>query len=86
MIDYLIEVIPDFWIVQSKFFYSCISKFELHKQTCIIYTIVFTISEIWLEFLGDFGAKTGRFRRENMMENGPQLIRIVLCSNMHQNA
>ena len=36
------------------------------------------MSEIWLEFLGDFGAKTGRFIRKNMTENGPQLIRIDL--------
>ena len=42
------------------------------------------MSEIWLEILGDFGAKTGHFRRENMAENGPQLIRIDLCSNMDQ--
>ena len=47
-------------------------------------TVVFTVSEIWLEFLGDFGEKTGRYRRENMTEKGPQLICIDLCSNMDQ--
>ena len=46
--------------------------------------MVFTMSEIWLEFWGDFGAKTGRFRKENITENGPQMIRIDLCSNMDQ--
>ena len=45
-------------------------------------TIVFTMSEIWLEFLGDFGEKPGRLIRKNMTENGPQLIRIDLCSEL----
>ena len=40
--------------------------------------------EIWLEKLGDFGAKTGRFTRENMAKFGPLKIHIVLCSNLCQ--
>jgi hypothetical protein len=37
------------------------------------------MSEIWLEFLGDFGAKTSRFRKENSTENDPPKIPIDPC-------
>ena len=47
-------------------------------------TVAYTVMEIWLEKLGDFGAKTGRFTRENMAKFGPLKIRIVLCSNLCQ--
>ena len=40
--------------------------------------------EIWLQILGDFGAKTGRFTRENMAKIGLLKIHIVLCSNLCQ--
>ena len=35
--------------------------------------------EIWLLISGDFGAKTGRFTRENMVKIGLQKILTVLC-------
>ena len=47
-------------------------------------TVAYTVMEIWLEKLGDFGAKTGRFTRENMAKFGPLKIRIILCSNLCQ--
>ena len=40
-------------------------------------TVAYTVMEIWLEKLGDFGAKTGRFTTVNMAKIGPLKIRIV---------
>jgi hypothetical protein len=40
--------------------------------------------EIWLQILGDFGAKTGRFTKEKMAGNGPLVFRTVLCLNLCQ--
>ena len=46
--------------------------------------MAYTVMEIWLKKLGDFGAKTSRFTRENMAKFGPLKICIVLCSNLCQ--
>ena len=43
-------------------------------------TVGYPVMEIWLYFLGDFGAKTGRFTKENMAKIGLLKIRTVLCS------
>ena len=43
------------------------------------FTVAYSVMEIWLHILGDFGAKTGRFTRENMSKIGLQMICTVLC-------
>ena len=49
------------------------------RRQGVDHAVVFTVMKIWLEILGDFGAKTGRFTRENMAKFGPLKIHIVLC-------
>ena len=49
-------------------------------------TIVFWGPAIWLEILENFCTKTFRFTWKKHGKNGPQVIRIVLCSNMDQSA
>ena len=48
------------------------------------FTVAYSVMEIWLQILGDFGAKTGRFTRENIAGNGPLVFRTVLCLNLCQ--
>ena len=60
--------------------------FGMEKLLSFLCTIVFGGPNIWLEILENFCTKTFRFTWKKHGKNGPQLIRIVLCSNMDQSA
>ena len=67
---------------QSSVLPFCPNQTEQVNQS----TIVFGVSNIWLEILENFCTKTFRFTWKKHGKNGLQLIRIVLCSNMDQSA
>ena len=61
--------------MRGQIYLPCQKTYENHKST-----VDYLVVKIWLQFLEDFGAKTGRFTTVNMAKIGRLKILIVLYS------